>query len=338
MLEKFNTREYLAEYDLCVDLFKKFDLSVIDVIPVRNVYMASTDKGNKILKKVEYTIEELKFIDDLLNYIRNKFNRVINFVKNKDGKIYTIWNGDMYCIMDVVQGQECNFSNPIDVCIAAKGLGELHIASEGFKTNLSNKYNNGKLIDNFKRRIQEMNFFKSIALAHEKKSEFDEIFLKDAGYYTDQIRYAVSLLEDSYYYKLCSEEDKIVVCHNDLAHHNILINNEEAYFIDFDYAIIDLKVHDLCNFMNKVIKNFCFDIEKANLILENYCITNSLNKRELEVLYAMLAFPEDFYSIAKDYYTRRKDWEEEVFLNRLKKKSSYKEDREEFLREFKKLI
>ncbi|WP_123052692.1 CotS family spore coat protein [Clostridium sp. JN-1] len=338
MLEKFNTREYLAEYDLCVDLFKKFDLSVIDVIPVRNVYMASTDKGNKILKKVEYTIEELKFIDDLLNYIRNKFNRIINFVKNKDGKIYTIWNGDMYCIMDVVQGRECNFSNPIDVCIAAKGLGELHIASEGFKTNLSNKYNNGKLIDNFKRRIQEMNFFKSIALAHEKKSEFDEIFLKDAGYYTDQIRDSVSLLEGSYYYKLCSEEDKIVVCHNDLAHHNILINNEEAYFIDFDYAIIDLKVHDLCNFMNKVIKNFCFDIEKASLILENYCTTNSLNKRELEVLYAMLAFPEDFYSIAKDYYTRRKDWEEEVFLNRLKKKSSYKEDREEFLREFKKLI
>jgi CotS family spore coat protein len=240
--------------------------------------------------------------------------------------------------MDVVQGRECNFSNPIDVCIAAKGLGELHIASEGFKTNLSNKYNNGKLIDNFKRRIQEMNFFKSIALAHEKKSEFDEIFLKDAGYYTDQIRDSVSLLEGSYYYKLCSEEDKIVVCHNDLAHHNILINNEEAYFIDFDYAIIDLKVHDLCNFMNKVIKNFCFDIEKASLILENYCTTNSLNKRELEVLYAMLAFPEDFYSIAKDYYTRRKDWEEEVFLNRLKKKSSYKEDREEFLREFKKLI
>lgn len=338
MLEKFNTREYLAEYDLCIDLFNKFDLNVIDVVPVRDVYMASTDKGNKILKKVEYTIEELKYIDDLLNYIRNKFNRIISFAKNKDGKIYTIWNGDMYCIMDVVQGRECNFSNPIDVCTAAKALGELHIASEGFKTNLSNKYNNGKLIDNFKRRIQEMNFFKSIALAHEKKSEFDEIFLKDVEYYIDQIRDSISLLEDSYYYKLCSEEDKIVVCHHDLAHHNILIYNEEAYFIDFDYAIIDLKVHDLCNFMNKVIKNFCFDIEKANLIIDNYSTTNSLNKRELEVLYAMLTFPEDFYSIAKDYYTRRKDWEEEVFLNRLKKKSSYKEDREEFLREFKKSI
>ncbi|AYD39166.1 CotS family spore coat protein [Clostridium fermenticellae] len=331
-------KKYLSEYDLCIDLFNKFDLNVIDVVPVRNVYMASTDKGNKILKKVEYTIEELKYIDDLLNYIRNKFDRVISFVRNKDGKIYTIWNGDMYCIMDVVQGSECNFSNPVDISIAARALGEMHAASEGFKTSLSNKYNNGKLIDDFKRRVQEMDFFKSIAMSHERKNEFDEMFLKNEEYYIDEIKNCVSLLEDSCYYKLCSEEDKVVVCHHDLAHHNILIRNEKAYFIDFDYAIIDLKIHDLCNFISKVIKNFCFDINKADTIIENYCITNSLNKRELEVLYAMFTFPEDFYSICKDYYTRRKDWGEDIFLSRFKKKILYKEDREEFLRNFRKLI
>lgn len=335
MFPRYSERKYLTKYDLCVELFDRFNLSVYDVIPIRGVYMASTDKGEKILKKVEYTKEELKFIYSVLSYIRTKFSRVVDFVKDNKGEVYTIWDGNMYCIMDLVKGKECNFSNPVDLSIASRDLGELHSAAEGFKTNLYTKYNNGKLIDTFKRRIQEMEFFKNIASVHENKTEFDKIFLKNVDYYIDQIKKSIEILEKSCYYKLCSEEDKIVVCHHDLAYHNILINNNEAYFVDFDYAIIDLKVHDLCNFINKVIKNFAFDIEKANSIVENYCVKNTLSKREIEVLYGMLTFPEDFYSISKDYYTKRKDWDEDVFLDRLKRKAGYKEDREEFLRNFK---
>ncbi len=338
MLERYSEKKYLTKYDLCIDLFSRFDLVAYDVVPLRSVYMVSTDKGEKILKKVEYTKEELNFIYSLLSYIKNKFSRVMDFAKDKNNEIYTIWDGNMYCIMDVVLGNECNFNNPVDLSIAAKGLGELHLASEGFKTNLYNKYNSGKLIDKFKGKIQQMEFFKSIASVHEKKSEFDEIFIKDVDYYIKQINESITMLEKSYYYKLCSEEDKIVICHHDLAHHNILINNKEAYFIDFDYAIIDLKVHDLCNFINKVVKGFDFDIDKANSIIENYCEKNILSKREIEVLHAMLTFPDDFYTISKDYYTKRKDWEEDVFLDKLKKKAGYKEDREEFLEKFKDVI
>lgn len=338
MLERYKEKTYLAKYDLCVELFSRFNLTVYDVLPIRSVYMASTNKGDKILKRVEYTKEELKFIYSALSYIRNRFTRIMNFVKDVEGEICTIWDGNMYCVLDVVEGEDCNFSNPVDLSIAARGLGELHLASEGFKSNVYNKYNNGKLIDTFTRRIQEMEFFKSIAFIHENKTEFDEIFINSVDYYIEQIKKSINMLQKSYYYKLCSEEDKIVVCHHDLAYHNILIKNEEAYFIDFDYAIIDLKVHDLCNLINKVVKNFAFDIEKANTIIENYCIKNTLNKRELEVLHAMLTFPEDFYSISKDYYTKRKDWEEEVFLDRLKRKSGYREDREEFLQKFKENI
>lgn len=337
MSYRYSDRKCLTEYELCVELFNSFNLKAYDVVPVRNVYMVSTDKGEKILKKVEYTIEELNYICDVITYIKKKFNRVVNFLKNKDGNIYTIWNGDMYCIMDVVDGKECNFNNPIDLTYASKSLGEMHRASQGFKTDLTGKYNNGKIIDTFNRRIQEMEFFKNIVGIHENKNEFDEIFIKDVDYYIDQIKNSIDMLNDAGYYKLCSEDDKIVVCHNDLAYHNILINGGEAYFIDFDYAIIDIKVHDLCNFINKVIKNFAFDISKAEIIIENYCKTNTLDKREMKILDAMLNFPYDFYTISRDYYTRRKEWDESVFLDRLKKKAAYKDDREEFLKNFHKI-
>ncbi len=67
----------------------------------------------------------------------------------------------MYCIIDVVDGTECKFlTNPVELSIASKALGQLHEASEGvLKLILKSKYTNGNLLNTFKRRIQEMEFF-----------------------------------------------------------------------------------------------------------------------------------------------------------------------------------
>ncbi|MCM8709666.1 CotS family spore coat protein [Clostridium sp. SYSU_GA19001] len=335
---RYRDKKYLSKYDLSVGLFDNFNLKVNDIIPLRHVYIIITDKGDKILKRIDYSLDNLEFINSAIKYIRRSFGRVLDFVSTKDNKVYTKWKNEIYCVMDLVQGRECDFSNPIDLSIASKGLGELHKASKGFKSSLSSKLMAGKTIDLFEKRIEEMKIFKSIADLHEFKTEFDKVFLENIEYYLNEIKESIKILENSHYNELCLEEDKIVVCHHDLAYHNIIVKNEEAYFIDFDYCIVDLKVHDLCNFISKVIKNFAFDIEKADSVLHDYYTVNSLDNRELEVLYGMLYFPEDFYSIARDYYTKRKDWEEEVFLDRLMKKVSFKEDRSEFLKEFKEKI
>lgn len=338
MLTRLSEKINLSKYDLDLDLFNKFDLKVNDVYPVRSVFLISTDSGHKILKKVNYTKQELNYIVSLVRYIKEKFPRVIDFKQSIDETPYTMWNNEMYCIMDLIDGRECDFNNPIDLTIAAKGLADLHKASAGFKCELYYKNINGKLIDNLCKKKEEMEFFKNIVENHELKNEFDKIFMDNIDFYLNQMKHSIEVLKNSSYYKICSEEDKVVVCHHDLAYHNIMIQNEDAYFIDFDYSVIDLRVHDLCNFINKVVKNFAFDLEKAKLILDEYNKNSSLDKRELEILYGMLLFPEPFYSISKDYYRRRKDWDEETFINRLAKKVEFKEDREQFLDKFKGLL
>lgn len=335
MLEAgYKDRSYLSKYNLSVELFDKFNLKVSDVIPLRDVFILVTDTGDKILKKVDYTLEELKFIEEALNHIKVKFPRVLEFEKTVEGNIYLLDKGDMYCVMNLIKGRECDYSNPIDISIASRGLGELHKASEGFSSKLSHKVGKGKAIDSFLRKQAEMKFFKNIAQMHIGRNDFDKIFLQWVSYYEEQIEESINMLKKSSYYELCKEQDKITLCHHDLAHHNILIYEGEAYFIDFDYALIDLKVHDVCNFINKAIKNYAYDIEKARSILRDYSAVNRLEDRELKVLHGLLTFPEDFYSIARDYYTCRKDWEEEVFVTKLRKKVLAEEDRKEFLREF----
>lgn len=335
MYYRNNNREKLERFDLCQEIFEDYNLKVYDVAPVRNVFMVSTDKGNKILKLYDCTIDELKFIYDVVEYIKVKFPRIVQFIKNKEGDFFTIRNNDMYCIVDTVMGRECDFFNPLDIKTAAQGLGELHLAAEGFKNNLKGKNTSGELIGNFIKAQSKIKFLKNIANMHEVRTEFDDIFISKVDYYNQSINNSIEILNNSAYYKLCSEEDKIIVCHHDLAHHNILIKDDDAYFIDFDYAVIDLKIHDLCNLINKVIKNFAFDINKAEAILLDYSIFNTLNTRELEVLYGMLTFPGDFYNISYDYYTRRKNWEEEIFLDKLKRKVEFEEDRQDFLKKFK---
>ena len=129
---RYKDKTYLSKYDLDVNLFSEFDLVVNDVIPVRKVFILNTDKGDKVLKKVNYSIEQLEFINYGIEYIKNNnFNRIIEFEKTKIKLIYVPWKDDIYCIMNLVEGRECEYSNPVDVMLTARALAELHRASEG---------------------------------------------------------------------------------------------------------------------------------------------------------------------------------------------------------------
>jgi len=343
---RYKDRSYLSKYDLDVNLFSEFNLRVNDVIPVRKVFILNTDKGDKVLKKINYGTSRLEFINYGIEYLKNNnFSRIIEFEKTRNNLIYVPWKDDIYCIMNLVEGRECEYSNPVDVLLVSRALAELHMASYGIINDdpfqlllIKNQNRNlcGKIIEIFNKKLKELMFFKNIATLYENKNEFDYIFLKHEKYYEENIIKSIEILEQSDYYNLCKEKDKIAFCHHDLAHHNILINEEKVYFLDFDYAIVDLRVHDICNCINKAIKNFAYDIEKCCSILNEYVKINPLDHRELEVLHGMLSFPQDFYGIARDYYTRKKQWSEEVFLNRLKSKVENREDREVFLEEFKK--
>lgn len=174
MLERrYRDKKYLSKYDLSVELFERFDLKVNDVVPIRHVYIISTNKGDKILKRVDYSLEHLNFICSGIKHIKKNFNRVLDFVVTKEGLPYTEWKNDIYCILELVEGRECDFSNPLDIAIASKSLAELHMASQGYISTYKNRNQAGKTIDVFKRRLLEMEFFKSLANLHEIKTEFD---------------------------------------------------------------------------------------------------------------------------------------------------------------------
>lgn len=332
---RYRDKAYLSNYMLDTNLFDSFDFLVEDITPIRSIYILKTDKGMKILKKVDHSIKDILFIYNSLNAVRKKYPYIINFRESVYNKPYVEYQGGTYVIYDIIDGRECVFENPIDLSMAAKGLAKFHKAGENIEVYYNDKNQLGKMIDKFNSRVKTMEKYKDIANMHINKSDFDKVYLQHVDYYMEDALNAAKILEDSIYKGLC--EITHTLCHHDLAHHNLLVGNDDnVYFIDFDYSVIDLPYHDISNMVTKSIKHNGWSNDIADVAMESYKSECEMSKEEIKVLYGYLSFPQDFYEIATNYYMRTRNWDEEEFVDKLKRKADYKEEREKFLSEFKK--
>ncbi|WP_238906011.1 CotS family spore coat protein [Clostridium sp. YIM B02506] len=334
---RYSDEKYLCEYDLDTDLFELFDLKVEDLIPLRSVYILITDKGKKILKKIENT-EDMKFITSALDYIKDGYSDILTFVKAGDGNYYVRWKDGIYCVMELIEGRECCCSNPLDVVIASKALAQYHKSSLGILKYLEGsnleilKSNLGKFPNKFNEAKENLLDIKQRVGKYGYKNTFDKLLLESIDEQIENINESIKRIEKSNYENLCRDESKIVLCHNDLAHHNIILSEDRAYFIDFEYSLVDIRVHDICNFLMKSIKNYGYDFDKSIEIINAYDSVWKIEKDELEVLYAIMIFPNDYYNLVYNYYNKKKNWSYESFLSKFQNKLADEPDRKDFLK------
>lgn len=321
---RYSEKKYLCEYDLSFEFFNQLGIKINDVTPLRKVFILSTDDGTKILKKVKYDVDRINFISDSLDYIKKEYNNIISYNKLNNNHNYLKWNDDLYVVMDILDGREATFTNPVEINLCAKNIAMMHNASKGIWEYLNNKYNTDVLDSSldvkYKNAYCELEKFKSLVSSYEYENEFDELFINNVDKYLDEIKSTIDNLEKSKYSNLRCLKDKIVLCHNDLAYHNFLIKNQEVSIIDFDYMTIDLRIKDISDFILKAIKNAAFDMDKMIMAIESYEEISPLDKDEKELLSIILKFPNDFYTMSRDYYYKRKKWDYEVYLNRFKGK------------------
>ena len=337
---RYSDEKYLCDYDLDTDLFELFDLKVEDLIPLRSVYILITDKGKKILKKIENT-EDMKFITSALDYIKDGYSDILTFVKAGDGNYYVRWKDGIYCVMELIEGRECCCSNPLDVVIASKALAQYHKSSLGILKYLEGsnleilKSNLGKFPNKFNEAKENLLDIKQRVGKYGYKNTFDNLLLESIDEQIENINESIKRIEKSNYENLCRDESKTVLCHNDLAHHNIILSEDRAYFIDFEYSLVDIRVHDICNFINKTTKNSCYDFNVLKQIIKEYNSIAPISKEEYEVLHGMLLFPEGFYSISRDYFYRKKLWKFNSYLYKIQKKVQDIEERQDMVETFK---
>ena len=333
---KYAEKNYLSNYELSLDFFNELGIKVNDITPLRKVFLLKTDSGNKILKRIDYPKDRLEFINNTVNEIGENFKNIIRFSKFKDGNTYKFWRGSYYIVMDLIQGREASFTNPIELNMCAKTLASMHLASQSVikKNKLINKMDMS-LECKLTKSLKELETVEALIERFKYKNSFDNILYENINEYIEQVRKVRRELKNSSYNDYRQGFKNVVVCHNDLAQHNFIYSNNEMYLIDFDYSSIDLRIMDIADIVLKGIKNAAFDIDKSISMLETYDSIYKIENNEYKLIYILLSFPRDICALVRSYYFKQKNWEYEVFLNRLKMKIENDKFRLVFLEKFK---
>jgi CotS family spore coat protein len=266
---------------------------------------------------------------------------VIPYSTTIDGSICIPDDKHIYYVVDWVEARECKFKREEELRKAIRAAAELHKASIGYVPPKSAKprilYN--KWVEKCNKKSAELLDFGKAIEEKDYKDDFDEIFSSHLSYYWQQARESAGMISDSPYWEISETSEKRgEFCHHDMANHNFLISDEGmVYLIDFDYCIMDTRLHDLCSLIIRNMRYGVWDIDKAYIVLNEYDKVYSVEQKELEVIKAFMTFPQDFWQVGLQYYVEKQPWTMEYFLMRLNRIVDDREIRDSFLKEFLKL-
>lgn len=323
----------------CVE--KAYSLKIQQVEKIRNIYKLNTDRGTKCFKKAHFSPQYFLFVFSAIEHLIDRgFYGAIPYDRTVEDDICLTENEYIYYMLPWVESRQCRFKREGDLKAAIKTAAHLHIASEGFipPENSRPRVHYGKWPDRFKKRCEEMIQFKEIIDNKPQKDVFDEAYFPLIEYYLKQGYEAIELLEKSSYRDISEESKKKgQFCHHDMAEHNFLITSKgDMKVIDFDYCIMDTRLHDLASLIIRNMKHGIWDIDKAYFILNEYSKHNPIEGKDIEVIKYFMIFPQDFWQIGLQYYVEKQPWTMEVFLSRLDVTRNDKDMRHSFLEKFSK--
>jgi CotS family spore coat protein len=321
---------------------ESYGFNIKDMQSIKNVCRIETDCGVKCLKRAHMSPSFFLFIYSAVNYLeKNGYEGIIPYSTAIDGSICIPDDRYVYYVVDWIDARECKFKREEELKAAIKAAAELHKASVGYSPPQSAKprifYN--KWVEKCDRKILELLEFSKAIEDKEYIDDFDEMFSKHLSYYWHQAKDSTKMIDESPYREISEESSKLgEFCHHDLANHNFLISEKErVYLIDFDYCIMDTRLHDLTSLIIRNMRYGVWDIDKAYFILNEYDRIYSISQKELKVIKAFITFPQDFWQIGLQYYTEKQPWTMEYFLMRLNRIVSDRDIRDKFLKEFSRL-
>lgn len=318
---------------------ESYGFKIHNIEQTKNTYRAETDKGVKCIKRAHLSPSYFLFLYSAIKHLKNNgFEGAIPYDTCIDGSICVRDDKYIYYVTDWVESRECKFKYEEDLRAVIKTAADFHKAARGYSAPVGAKprifYN--RWITKFSSKCTELLEFSKAIEEKEYMNEFDELFAKHLTYYWNQGRESIQLLNESAYSMIAEASRQLgEFCHHDMANHNFLRTPEDKiYMIDFDYCILDTRLHDVASLVIRNMRHGVWNISKANDILEEYNKHYTISQEELGVIKAFMVYPQDFWQVGLQYYVEKQPWSMDYFLLRLNRVIEDKEMRQKFLDEF----
>ncbi len=306
-------------HELEKELQENYNIKINSISNFRDMFIANTESGKRLIKISNLKPDRVNFISEVKDHLFN--NGFCNIDKNictNSGKAYITYNDQTIYMSSFIEGRECNLDSREESIRCARLLARMHRASNGFvcSEDSTPRTELGRLPGCYKKRLDEIKKLKKNA--QRGKMKFDNLMCKYVDYFYDLGERAMNILDTSDYYELVEEAEKNKnISHHDFNHHNIFIQNEDMYLINFEYCCYDLKVYDLVNLLRRKMRKCQWDIDEAAIIINEYSKIETLGESELDLMKVMLMFPQKFWRVVNKYYNSRKSWSEQSYINRL---------------------
>ena len=297
--------------DKVLALLEKYDIEVLRSWKGRGAILCETKDGIKILKEYKGSQDRLRMQKQMIEEIKEKgVYNIEQIMLTKEGE-FIVKDEEMntYCLKDYFVGKECNIKEVQDCYQTVEQMAKLHKAMILPKFVEENQIKPFSLVKEFEKRTRELKHVKKYLKSKHQKNEFEyflyknfDLFLQKAESIAEEIKqYAEIFTEDNILKKAC-------ICHGDFQHHNVVITDQNLYFINFEKNILDSHMRDLSLFFRKVMEKNNWKAEFGINILESYQKENELTLEDRVQLYYRLSYPEKFWKIVNYYFGSSKVW------------------------------
>lgn len=324
-------------------IFEQYEFKINHMYRARGAWILETDQGLKLYGSLESSISRTEFEDKLLTQIKkNGYPYVDLYVKNKDGEIITKdEKNNCFIIKDWYKGEECNLREKEDLRKAIKNLAYLHRCMRNLaisETDLE-YYTSQNLEKLFKKHNNELRRVRTYLKEKKQKNAFELCYLNNFSYFYEQANQAISMLKQSNYLDLLEQAKQSgMVYHGNYTYHHLLFLKEGVATTHFEKAVVGIQVMDFYHFLRKVMEKNNWDLSYAELLLDNYTKEMPLTKEERSIFYILLVYPEKFWKITNCYFNGKKTWISQKNLEKLWNTEKQTREKEEFLKQFKKMI
>lgn len=306
-------------HELEKELQENYDIKINSISNFRDMFIANTDSGKRLIKMTSLKPDRINFIAEVKEHLyKNGFCNTDRNIFTNSGNSCITYNEQTIYMSNFIEGRESNLDHREESIKCARLLAKMHKASNGYvnSENSSPRSELGRLPGCYRKRLDEIKKLKKTA--QKGKMKFDNMMCKYVDYFYDLGERALNILDTSDYYDLVEEAEKSKnISHHDFNHHNIYVQNDEMYLINFEYCCYDLKVYDLVNLLRRKMRKCQWDIDEAAIIINEYSKIESLCESELDLMKVMLMFPQKFWRVINKYYNSRKSWSEQNYISRL---------------------
>lgn len=325
--------------DRAISLLENYDFTVNKIKKGRGAMIAETDKGLKLFAEYTGPKEKVDLQEALMNQTKAAgFLNIDCFVRNKEDTILSIdYDGKAYIVKDYYSAGECNVSDPEECKKAARCLAKLHKAMRGHLLEYPLSISKEVFATEFQKRDAELKRVRNFIRKTSRKSDFEILFLECFSHFEKQAEKAAGYLNEQTAEALCERIKKEgMFCHGDCSHHNILIEENNVFIINFEKFKQDIQVKDLALFLRKILEKNNWSGGLGLDMLNAYEQVLPFTKEEVRYIYARLIYPEKFWKIANGYLNQRKSLPSKRQKEKLEALLAGEEARREFLDLFEK--